>query len=87
MSCTYTIRTRQCPCGTVFSGIARKVDMQTKLHRLKCEICVSINPKSHSDTISLGYKYNVSKHGNITANHELDVILNNAIKKIEMPNL
>lgn len=83
MSCTYTIRTRQCPCGTVFSGTISKVNMQTRLHRLKCKTCVSIDPKKNTDTISLGYKYSVSNYGNYTVNNELDVILNNAIKKIE----
>ena len=87
MSCSFTIRTRQYPCGTVFKGTIRKVNMQTKLHRQICKTCDPINPEIQNVNTFVGYKYSVSKYGNETVNNKIDAFVNNAIKnKGEIPS-
>ena len=79
MSSCVTVRTRHCPCGKIFSGTIDKVNMQTKLHILKCETCSSVDPKKNTNNVFVGYRYDKSKYGNFTMNRGLDAIVNNGV--------
>jgi hypothetical protein len=66
MSNSNESRTRNFPCGWVIEGTVNNVNIRTRLHQKKCQVCNEV--QFNKGNFNHIYRYDVTKYGNIKLN-------------------